>query len=75
MTVAAPSAMGDGSIVVASGTDSGIRRLVPVPFRQQAEALADADEFQEALQLVSYIPDSEACSWNQYKLHLMSHAD
>ena len=61
MTHAAVSTMADGSIVLASGSDGGIRKLSPVPFRQQAESLADAEEFQEALQLASYIPASEAC--------------
>ena len=62
MTQAAASVMANGSVLLASGSDAGIRRLQPVPFKQQAETLADAEEFQEALQLASYIPDSEVCS-------------
>lgn len=59
MTQAAASVMADGSVLLGSGTDGGICRLVPVAFKSQAEALADAEEFQEALQLASYIPDSD----------------
>lgn len=59
MTISAASTAADGSVFLASGGDGGIRRLAPVPFRQQAEALADAEEFQEALQLATFIPDSQ----------------
>lgn len=59
MTQAAASVMADGSVLLASGSDGGIRRLQPVSFKQQAETLADAEEFQESLQLASYISDSE----------------
>lgn len=59
MTLAAPSCMPDGSVIIASGRDGGIRRLQPVPFQQQAESLADAGELEEALRLAQLIPDSE----------------
>ncbi len=59
MTQAAASVMSDGSVLLASGSDAGIRMLRPVPFKKQAEVLADAEEFQEALQLASYMPESE----------------
>lgn len=62
IAIAAPSAMEDGSVFVASGSD-GINRLVPVPFRQQAEVLADLGEFQEALQLSQLVPDAVVSFW------------
>lgn len=51
--------MADGSVLLVSGAEGSIHRLTPVPFKHQAEALADSEEFQEALQLASYIPDKE----------------
>lgn len=68
MSHAAPSLMADGSVVLASGSDGGIQQLKPVPFQQQAASLADAEEFQEALQLASYIPDSEV----EYSFHMQN---
>ena len=59
ITQTAASLLEDGSALLLSGAEGTIYRLDPVPFEHQAEVLADAEEFQEALQLASYIPDSE----------------
>ena len=47
MSVAALSTAADGSLFLASGSDGGIRRLAPIPFREQAETLADATSLQK----------------------------
>ncbi|KAF5838923.1 hypothetical protein DUNSADRAFT_1939 [Dunaliella salina] len=43
----------DGSIFVGMSGDQGIRRLVPLPLETQAELLAAAGEYQEALALAA----------------------
>ena len=68
MTQVATSVMGDGSVLLASGSEGTIRRLIPIPFSQQAESLADSEEFPEALQLASYIPDSNVRCCHVLKL-------
>lgn len=58
MAVVAPSAMEDGSILLA-GTEAGVQRLSCIPFEQQARTLADLEEFQEGLGLAQLLPDSQ----------------
>lgn len=44
--------------VITSGRD-GIQQLIPTPFAQQAQALADLQQFPEALTLASLMPDNQ----------------
>lgn len=59
MTLAAPSCLDGGGVAVAAGREGAVRVLRPLPFRQQAEALADAGEFEEALRLAQLMPDAQ----------------
>jgi hypothetical protein len=60
MAVVTGTCAADGSLYVASAGEGGIRRLMPVPFDQQAELVADLDEYGEALALANMISDSQA---------------
>ncbi|KAA6422986.1 MAG: vam6 Vps39 isoform X1 [Trebouxia sp. A1-2] len=48
-----------GNIFVAATGSDGIHQLAPVPFDQQAKALADVDQFAEALTMIAYLHDSQ----------------
>lgn len=60
MAVAAPTPARDGCIYIASGSDSGIRRLRPLPLERQAKLLAAAGDFQGALELLTVLEEQEA---------------
>ena len=55
----APSLGPDGSVYLVASGEAGIRRLVPTPFSLQAQALADAGEFAEALSLAAMMPGDQ----------------
>jgi len=70
-----------GNVFVAATGSDGIHQLAPVPFDQQAKALADVDQFAEALTMIAYLHDSQVhrkacckcalcCAW-----HTQSHID
>ncbi len=59
MGIACPSPAGDGSIYLASSSEAGIRRLVPVPLPRQARLLAGSGDFQAALELCGRLPEGE----------------
>ncbi|KAL0024599.1 hypothetical protein WJX77_001647 [Trebouxia sp. C0004] len=48
-----------GNIFVTATGSDGIHQLAPVPFDQQAKALADVDQFAEALTMIAYLHDSQ----------------
>ncbi len=48
-----------GNVFVAATGSDGIHQLAPVPFDQQAKALADVDQFAEALTMSAYLHDSQ----------------
>lgn len=48
-----------GRIFVAATGSDGIHQLTPVPFHQQARALADMNHFAEALALTTYAAESQ----------------
>ena len=55
-----------GHIFVAATGSDGIHELTPVPFEQQARALADLDQFAEALTMCTYLSESQVrCSCQQ----------
>lgn len=57
MTCFALSKGEDGSIFMAG--DAGIWQLVPTPWSQQAAALADAQEYTEALNYAAMMPSHQ----------------
>ena len=52
----APSLGSDGSVYLAVSGEIGIRRLAPVPYDQQARALAEAGDYSEALTMAALMP-------------------
>lgn len=48
-----------GNIFVAATGSDGIHQLAPVPFDQQARALADLEQFAEALSMIALSNDSQ----------------
>lgn len=48
-----------GHIFVAATGSDGIHQLTPLPFHQQARALADLNQFAEALTLLTYAAESQ----------------
>ncbi len=48
-----------GDIFVAATGSDGIHQLAPVPFDQQARALAEMDQFAEALTMIAFLNDSQ----------------
>lgn len=60
MAVCAPTPAADGSLfVAAAGSGGGIRRLAPVPLIRQARQLAEAADFQGALELLGLLEQEE----------------
>ena len=56
------SAASAGDVYAASGSgDAGILRLAPLPFAQQAKALADRNELSAALEMASLVPATQVC--------------
>lgn len=49
----------NGHIFVAATGSDGIHQLSPVPFDQQARALADLEHYAEALTLTTYAAESQ----------------
>ena len=57
------SAASSGDVFVASSSgDAGILRLAPLPFVQQAKALADRNELSAALEMASLVPSTQVRS-------------
>ena len=48
-----------GHIFLAATGSDGIHQLAPVPFDQQARALADLEQYAEALTLTTYAAESQ----------------
>lgn len=48
-----------GAVFIITSTRDGIQQLVPVPFAQQAQALADLQQFPEALAMTSLMSDAQ----------------
>ncbi len=60
MGLVSRSASSAGDVFVASSSgDAGIMRLTPLPFAQQARALADRNELSAALEMASLVPSSQ----------------
>ena len=60
MSLVSRSAGPAGEVFAASGGgEDGIVRLAPLPYAQQAEALADRNELPAALEMASLIPGSQ----------------
>lgn len=55
----------DGNVFVITSNRDGIQQLVPEPFAQQAQALAELSQFPEALSLASLIPDDQVNLWHR----------
>lgn len=49
----------NGHIFIAATGSDGIHQLSPVPFDQQARALADLEQYAEALTLTTYAAESQ----------------
>ena len=63
MELVSRSAASSGEVYVASSSgDAGILRLAPLPFEQQAKALADRNELSAALEMASLVPSTQV-SW------------
>ena len=57
------SAASSGDVFVASSSgDAGVVRLAPLPFAQQAKALADRNELSAALEMAALVPSTQVCS-------------
>lgn len=48
-----------GAVFIITSTRDGIQQLVPVPFAQQAQALAELQQFPEALAMTSLMSDGQ----------------
>ena len=48
------------AFAAAGGGEGGIARLAPLPYAQQAAALADRNELAAALEMAALIPSSQA---------------
>ena len=54
------SAASSGDVFVASSSgDAGVVRLAPLPFAQQAKALADRNELSAALEMAALVPSTQ----------------
>ena len=57
------SAASSGDVFVASSSgDAGVVRLAPLPFAQQAKALADRNELSAALEMAALVPSTQVRS-------------
>lgn len=61
-----------GNIFIAATGSDGIHQLAPVPFDQQARALADLELFAEALTLITYAAEPQVCSILAESHHMFS---
>ena len=60
LSLVSRSAGAAGDIFAASASgDAGIIRLVPLPFAQQARALAERNELSAALEMASLVPSTQ----------------
>ena len=48
-----------GEVFIITSNRDGIQQLIPVPFLQQAQALAELQQFPEALTMAGLMPEDQ----------------